>query len=131
NVLDLNRMAPAHLSGHAWHRIWMTGTIERGPGIIDINPIKRGRKAVGVAFAPHLAVCDYVEPGALLVAYREQRCVVLRLFQKFGRDAPEFLGADARRKPGGELGAVNQPVGLRIGADERGWEEFSCHKPAS
>src|SRR5512144_2253839 len=122
-------MAPTHLAGYARHRIWMTGAIESGARIVDIHAFKRGRKAVGIAFAPHLPVGDDVEPGALLVAYREQRRVVLRLFQKFGRDAPEFLGAYARWKPGSELGAVNQPVGLRIGADKRRREKLR-HAPS-
>src|SRR4029079_3179850 len=57
------------------------------------------------------------------------RRVVLRLFQEFGRDAPEFLGAHARRKPAGPLGAIDQPIGLRIGGDQRCREKLG-HVPS-
>ena len=40
--------------------------------------------------------------------------------EPFRRDAPQLLRAHARRKAAGELLAVDQPVRLGIGADERG-----------
>ena len=96
----------------------MAGAVERRAGIVDVDAFERGGEAVGIAFAPHLAVGDDVEAGALLVADGEQRGVILRLLEKFRRDAPQLLGAHARRKPAGELLAVDQPVGLRVGADK-------------
>src|SRR5262249_11858842 len=65
-----------------------------------------------------------VEPGALLVANGKDCRVVLRLLQIFGRDAPKLSGANARWKAAGQLGAVDQPIGLGIGADERGGKEL-------
>ena len=85
-------------------------------------PCERGGEAVGVALAPHLAVGDDVEPGALLVADGEQRGVVLRLVEPLRVDAPQLARAHARREAGGELLAVDQPVGLGVGADEAGGE---------
>ena len=111
-------MLAADLADDARHRIGMAAAVERRAGIVDVDAFERGGEAVGVAFAAHLAVGDDVEAGALLVANREQRGVVLRLLETFGRDAPQLAGAHARREALGELLAVDQPVGLRIGADE-------------
>ena len=91
---------------------------ERRAGIVDIDAVERGREAVGIAFAPLLAVGDDVEPGALLVADREQRGVVLRAL----RDARGRRATDPCMRTRGtcldRLVAVDQPVRLRIGADE-------------
>ena len=81
----------------------MAAAVERRAGIVDVDAFERGGEAVGIAFAPHLAVGDDVEPGALLVADGEQRGVVLRLLEQFRRNAPQLLGAHARRKAAGEL----------------------------
>ena len=105
----------------------MTGTVERRAGIVDVDAFERGGEAVGVAFAPLLAVGDDVEAGALLVADGDERGVVLRLLEKFRRDPPQFLGAHARRKAAGQLLAVDQPVRLRVGAHKRGRQEFARH----
>ena len=97
------------------------------PGIVDVDAFERGGEAVGIALAPHLAVGDDVEAGAFLVADGEQRGVVLRLVEKFRRDPPQLLGAHARRKAAGELLAVDQPVRLRVGADQRGRQQGQRH----
>ncbi len=96
----------------------MAGAIERAAGIVDVHALERRGEAVGVAFTPHLAVGDDVEPGAFLVPDGEQRGVVLRLIEKFRRNAPQFLCAHARWKTAGELLTVDQPVWLGIGTNE-------------
>src|SRR5262249_24539318 len=77
--------------------------------------------------APHLAVGDDVEAGALLVADRQQGRVVLRLVEELGRDAPQLFCAHARRKAAGELLAVDQPFGLGVGPDQRGRQQRQGH----
>src|SRR2546427_360625 len=57
----------------------MARAVERGAGMVDIDAFERGGEAVGIAFAPDLAVGDDVEAGALLRPDGEQRGVVLRL----------------------------------------------------
>ena len=76
----------------------MAGAVERGAGIVDVDAFERGRKSVGIALAPLLAVGDDVEACTLLVADGEQCGVILRLLEIFRRDTPQFLGAYARRK---------------------------------
>ena len=102
----------------------MAGAVERGAGIVDVDAVERGGEAVGIALAAHLAVGDDVEADLLLVADRQQRGVVLRLLQPFGRDPPQLLRAHARRKAPGELLAVDQPFRLRIGPDQRGGKQL-------
>jgi hypothetical protein len=58
-------------------------------------------------------------PARFLIADRQQRGVVLRLGQPGLLQAPQFLGPHARREAAGQLGAVDQPVGLGIGSHER------------
>src|SRR4029077_12179631 len=86
---------------------------------VDVDAFERGREAIRITFAPHLAVRDDVEPCSLLRTDRQQGRVVLRGFEEFRRDAPQLSGAHARRKTTCELLPVNQPVGLGIGADKR------------
>src|SRR3546814_1596845 len=63
------------------------------------------------------------------VADRDQRRIVLRLFQMVGRNAPQFLGADARRQPALQPVAVDEPVRLRVAADHRGRKKCVRHSP--
>ncbi len=92
-------------------------------GVVEVDALERGREAVRVALAPDLAVADDVEAGVFLRADRDQRRVVLRLGEVLGRDAPELLRAHARREAAGELGAVDQPLGLREAADDGGGKQ--------
>jgi hypothetical protein len=57
--------------------------------VIRVDALERGGESVGVAFAADLAVGDDVDAGALLVADREQRGVVLRLIEPGRLDAPQ------------------------------------------
>ena len=103
----------------ARHGVRMAAAIEGDAGIVDVDARKRGRKAVGVAFATDLAVRDDVESGRFLSLDCKHCRIVLRLRQPLRRDAPEFARTHPRRKTTCEFFAVDQPVRLRITADER------------
>jgi hypothetical protein len=107
DVADLDRMPPRDLADHARHRDRHAAAADGRAGIVEIDPVERGGEAVGVALAPHLAVGDDVEAGAFLVQNGEPRSIVLRLFQPFGCDAPQLLGAHARRGLLAQGGAVD------------------------
>jgi hypothetical protein len=97
----------------------MARTVERDAGLIDVNTIERGREPVRIAFAADLAVGNDVESRVLLRLDREHRRVVLRLGEERFGDAPKLLRPDARRKAASELGAINQPIRLRVRSDQR------------
>ena len=112
------------------------GTGVRAPGavgdrrrVVVVDAVERGGEAVGVALAAHLAVGDDVDAGALHVADREERGVVLRLLEVRLRDAPQLVHAHARHH-GREHGAVDQPVGLRVAADDGGRQQMFGHANA-
>ena len=90
HVSDLDRVPPADLADDARHGVRLAAAVDRVAGIVEVDAVKRRGEAVGIAFAPHLAVGDDVESGALLVADRDQGGVVLRLLQPFRRDPPEL-----------------------------------------
>jgi hypothetical protein len=73
---------------------------------------------VGVAFSACLPVGHDVDSGTLHVADREEDGVVLGLCQELLADPPELARAHPRRQPGPEPGAVDQPRGLRVAADD-------------
>ena len=122
-VLDLHGMLAADLADDARHRIRMSGAIERGAGIIEIDALESGSEAVGVALAADFAVGDDVEPGLLLGSDRQERGVILRLGEVGLRHAPQGLHADARWKARGECRAIDEPIGLRVASYECGREE--------
>ena len=119
DVAHLDRMPALDRADHARHDGEAAGAVRCLAGIVEVDAVERGGEAVGIALAPLLAVGDDVEAGALLVADRDQRGVVLRTLEPFGIDAPQLLGAHPRRHLLGEARAVDQPVRLRIGADQR------------
>ena len=71
-VAHLDGMLAADLAGDARHRVGMAAAVERRARIVDVDAVERRGEAVGIALAPHLAVGDDVEPGALLVADGEE-----------------------------------------------------------
>jgi len=61
-------------------------------------------------------------PARSLIGDGERGRVVLRL-RKVGRlDAPQLARANPRRKRAAQAIAIDQPVGLRVAADDRGGE---------
>ena len=101
------------------HRNGAAAAIDGAAWIFHVDAVKRGGEAVGVAFAPLLAIGDDVEPGAFLIVNGDDGGVVLRRFELVGRDQPEIVRAHARHLLR-QLGAVDQPFGLRVGTDKRG-----------
>ena len=124
HVAHLHRIHPLDRSDHARHRVRMAAAVERRARVVDVDARERGREPVRVALPARLAVRDDVEPGPLLVADREQRRVVLRLLQVLRVDAPQLGRAHARREPAAEALAIDQPVGLRVRADEARRQSF-------
>ena len=122
-VLDLDRVAAADRAGDARHRVGVSGTVERGAGVVQVHAVQRGGEAVAVALAPDLAVGDDVQPGVFLRADRDQRGVLPGLLQVGLGHAPQLLGAHAGREATGQLGAVDQPLGLGKAADDGGREQ--------
>src|SRR5947207_9820311 len=101
----------------------MARAVERAAWMVDIDALERGGEAVGIAFAPDLAVRDDVEAGPLLRPDGEQRGVVLRLGVTRLGNPPQLFRAHAGRKAPGELFPVDQPFGLRVAADKGGGEK--------
>src|SRR5437867_8141902 len=101
----------------------MARAVERGAGTVDIDAFERGGEAVGIAFAPELAVGDDVEARPLLRPDGEQRGVILRLGEIGLGDPPQLFRAHARRKAPGELFPVDQPFGLGITSHQRRWKQ--------
>src|SRR2546423_9255281 len=101
----------------------MARAVERAPRMIEIDAFERGGEAVGIAFAPDLAVGDEVEAGPFLRPDGEQRGVVLRLGEIGLRNAPQLFRTHARREASGELFPVDQPFGLGITSHQRGWKQ--------
>ena len=116
---DLHRLPAADRADHPRHDL---DTARRARGnlrrVVAVHAVERGGETVGVALAPHLAVGDDVDAGALLVADREQGGVVLRLLEPGRLDAPQLARASARRNDLRQAPAVDQPVGLRVAADQ-------------
>src|SRR2546427_10475150 len=101
----------------------MTGAVERSAGTVDIDAFERGGEALGIAFAPDLAVGDDVEAAPLRRPKGEHCGAVLRLGERRLGTPPQLFCPYAGRKAPGELFPVDQPFGLRIAADQGGGEK--------
>src|SRR5205809_7535760 len=97
----------------------MARAVERSAGMVDIDAFERGGEAVGIAFAPDLAVGDDVEASPLLRPDREQRGVALRLGEIGLGNPPQLFRAHARRKSPGAPFPVDQPSRARVAAYKR------------
>ncbi len=126
HVVDFDRPLPPDRTNDARHYIRTPGAARDGPGVLDVEPLQRGREAIRVAFAADLAVGDDVEAGPLLRFDGKNRGIVLRLCQERLRDAPQLLRAHPRRQALLEPLSVDEPLGLRVTADERGREQHDC-----
>ena len=82
---------------------------------------------VGIALAPDLAVADDVEARPFLIPDRGQRRRFLRLFQMLGRDAPHLMRTHAGRQAVHQIVPVDEPVRLRIAADDGGGQYTLAH----
>ena len=124
DVADLDRARAADRAYDLRDRVLVPRAIEGDARVVEVDAVERGREAVGVALAPHLAVGDHVDAGPLHVGDREPGRVVLRLLELRLRHAPELTRAHARRQPVREPLPVDQPVRLRVAPDNRGEERF-------
>ena len=122
-IAHFDRPAPFDGGMHARHLNFSPCTALDRRRIVGIHAFERRDKIIRIAFAAHFAIGDDVDAGALHVADRQDCRVILRFLQAVRGDAPQFMHVDARHALGKQR-AVDQPVGLRIAADDGGGEEF-------
>ena len=125
HIPHVDRAQPPNAPDDPRHERRLAGAADHGTRIIEVDAVERGRKPVEVALAPHLAVRHDIDAGALLIANGNQRGIVLCLLEKLGGDAPELPHPHTRRGIGGEQRSVDQPLRLRIRADDRCRKQFS------
>ena len=118
DVADLHRARPADRPHHARDRVRVARAVERDARVVEVDAVEGRRKAVRVALPPHLPVGDDVDARELHVLHGEPRRVVLRFLEVLLRDPPELERAHARWEPVAEPLTVDQPVGLRVAADD-------------
>jgi hypothetical protein len=75
------------------------GAPHDGRRVVEIDPREGGRKAVRIALAADLAVGDDVDPGALHVADREPRRIVLRRVDWTEISGSVLICQDVAQKP--------------------------------
>ena len=127
-VAHLHRLAATDLTAHARHRNRLAAAVERGAVIFHVDAVERGGEAVRIALAAHLAIGNDVEPRRLLLTDGDDGGIVPRLLEQLGIDLPQLNRARARGKAAGKLRPVDQPVGLRIRADQRGRQKGQRHR---
>src|SRR5205823_3361026 len=103
-----------------------TAIVDDLGGVLVVDAFQRRREMIGVTFPPHLAVSDDVDAGTLHVADGQQGGIVLRLLQVWLLHAPQLAETRAGHAFG-EQRTVDQPVGLRIGADDRRLQQSVGH----
>ena len=118
DVAHLHGVPALDRADDARHRVGVAAAVERRPRVVDVDAREGGREPVGVALAALLAVGQDVEAGPLLVMDRDERGVILGLLEVLRVDPPQLRRAHPGREPVAEPGAVDEPVRLRVGADE-------------
>ncbi len=125
DIVDLDRYLTLDRPGYDRHRDFPAGAAGDLANARPIDAVERVCKLVRVALASDLAVGDDVDPGAFLLADRNQRRIVLRLLQKLARHTPDVAHAYARRHVLLQCGAIDQPIRLREAADDGGPYAFA------
>ena len=123
-VVDLDLALAADFAGDPRDRGRAAVGADHRAQALGIDALQRQREIVRIAFAPHLAVADDVDADPFQLADREDGRVVLRLLQVRRRDAPDLVRMDARHPMLFQRAAVDQPVGLRIAADDGGGDQM-------
>ena len=130
-VVYLDRVPAPDRPGDPRHRVGVPAAVKRGARVVDVHAVQRGREPVGVALPAHLAVGDDVQARVLLRPDGQQRRVLLSLPEVGRIHPPQFQRPGPRREPVGEPLAVDQPVRLRVAADERCREKHLWPPPDS
>ena len=129
HVAHLDRPRAADLADDPRHHGLLAAIVDDLGRVLVVDAVQRRREVVGVALAPHLAVGDDVDAGPLHVADGEQGGVVLRLLQVRVLHAPQLVQPRARHAFHQQR-AIDQPVGLRVGADDGGLQQGVGHVTA-
>jgi hypothetical protein len=127
DIAHLDRAQPADRADDARHHDGAARPAAHFRGIVEINPRERRRKPVRIAFAADLAIGDNVDAGTFHVADRQNRRIVLRLFEPGLGHPPQLLSTHPHRRQVDQLVAVDQPLRLRIAADDGGRDQSFCH----
>src|SRR5439155_293474 len=126
DVPHLHGPRPADRPDHTRNRVLVARAVDCDPGFVEVDAVERCREAVRIALTPHLAVADHVDARLLHVSDRQQRRVVLSLFQEPLVHPPELSRAHARRRAG--AAAVSAVGDVRSPADVRGLVELASSK---
>ena len=119
HVADLHRLPAPDFADHPRHDLNLARRARWNlRRIFAIHAVERRRKAVGIAFAPDLAIGHDIDAGALLVADRQDGGVILSLFKMGWVDAPQLPRMSPRRHDFRQAPAIDQPIGLRIAAHQ-------------
>ncbi len=123
DILDAHRVAPPDRAHDARHVDRLAAAVLGLAGIVQVDAVQRGGEVVGVALAANLAVRHDVQAGALLVLDGDARGIILRFLEPGLRDPPELQRPRSRGELLGQLVAVDQPVGLRVAANDGAGEK--------
>ena len=125
-VTDLNGQPAPNRADHTWHQRCTSRWSADLGGVVQVQAIERCREAVRIALAAYLAIGDDVDAGQFHAANRQQGCVVLRPGEVRLWNAPHLCHSHTRYPALGQLRTIDQPVGLRVTADDGGREEPGC-----
>jgi hypothetical protein len=95
-IPQFDRLLAPNRADNARHRNRPPISVDHGARVLDVDAIECRGKTIGIAFPPLFAIGDDIKPGALLIADRQNRGVVLRRFELVRRDEPEIVDAHAR-----------------------------------
>ena len=125
HVPDLHRLPALDFADHPRHDLNLScrarWDLRR---VVDVHAVECGREAVGIAFAPDLAIAHDINARALLVLYRQDGGIVLSLLQVRGVDAPQLPCLSAGWDHLRQAPAIDQPIRLRVAAHQCCRQQF-------
>ena len=124
-VALLHRAAPSDRADDARHRGRAAAAAPDMAGALGVDAVERQGKAVRIALAADLAIADDVDAGVFHLAYRNDRRVILGLLAPWFLDPPDVAGVDAGHAVMFQEAPIDQPVGLRVAADDGGRDQMA------
>ena len=101
----------------------MTGAVEANTRVINVYAVQCRGNSIGVTLTPDFSICDDIQTRILLGSDGQKGRILHGFFKIRLFNSPKFFGSYSGRKTARQLRSIDQPIGLRITANNGGGKQ--------